>query len=215
MMLLDIKKNYAFKTTSLNGKPHTSIEYTGLPIVKSNSSEFGKEILTDIIEKIVLNTGLSKTDMISTLTQLATEKNQYLKLQVENGNFKYFAIPVKWADTEYTSDPANVISMKLYNTLVNDDIFRPLSSGLQVPILIKNAQIITNINTNNNNLMINSNHFNKLNFITIPYNYDSASVLKLFNDFSISIIPNLWEKLLEGAILQKVISVIKDHVRTP
>jgi hypothetical protein len=211
MMFLDIKKNYAYSMISKEGKifDPPSVEYTGIPIVRSNFNEFSKELLRDLIEKIALNSKLNKQNIIQELGKLAQEKNDYLNQQIKDGNFKYFAVPVRWNDGDYIKDPSSVVGMRLYNSLIGTEVFKPLSSALQVPIEISNASKIKELDLNTK-YGINSEHLNILNFICLPYNYNSEEVFELFKKFNISIMNNLWGKFTEATTIQKVVDLIKE-----
>jgi hypothetical protein len=215
IMFLDIKKNYAYSMTSKEGKifDNPDIQYTGIPIVKSNTSEFSRELLVDLIEKIVLNKDLEFKQFSGKLMDLAKEKHEYLMTQLVAGNFKYFGTPVRWSSSDYAKEPAQVIGMRLYNTITKTETFKPLSSGLQIPIEIKNNSIKIKEIELGDEYYITKNHYGALNFICVPYNYDSDECLKLFKEYDISIINNLWERLTDGSIIQKIVNLIKDYGR--
>ncbi len=215
IMFLDIKKNYAYRMTSKEGKickPGEDVQYTGIPVVKTNTSEFSRELLTDLIQKIVLCPNLDKSTIMNNLNILAKEKYSNLNEQIKIGNFRYFATPVKWGDSEYTKDPSNVVGMRLYNTITQSEIFKPLSSGLQIPINIKNSTKVKEL-VSDNKFKINIRHLSILNYICLPYNYDSQEVFKLFNEYNIEIINNLWEKLLDASVIKKIIELVKDYAK--
>lgn len=214
IMFLDVKKNYAYSMTSKEGRIFNpaSIEYTGIPIVRTNVNEFSKELLRDLIEKIILNKNISKQNVMQELNKLAQEKNDYLAEQIKNGNFKYFATPAKWSDGDYIKDPSTVIGMRLYNTLMGKEIFKPLSSSLQIPIDISNFEKIKSLDFTMK-YGLNSEQLNILNYICLPYNYNSEEVFELFKKFNISITNNLWAKLTEATTIQKVVELIKDYAK--
>jgi len=214
ILFLDVKKNYAYSMTSKEGKifKPSKIEYTGLPIVKVNTSEFSKDLLISLINEIVLNKNIKTSDFSNNLMELAKLKHGKLLKELENNNFKYFGTPVKWSDANYVKEPSQVIGMRLYNTITNTESFKPLSSGLQIPITISSTSKIKKIDLIGE-YFINSSHYNVLNYICVPYSYDPEYCGEVFKDYNIKVIDNLWEKLTDGKIIQKVIDLIKIYAK--
>jgi len=174
LLLLDIKKVYAYKVLIEKGKIKNKIEYKGFPIIRSDYSQLTKDILREFIEKIIFNKDIKLEDKYDHIINVY---NKYYSLFVDNINksdFSYVGIPAKWAKKiQYIN------GMSLYNFLVNKNIFSYGSSGKFVYCIFKNKNLFKKIT--------GIEDISKLNGICIPYKYDLEFLKNKFNEFDIEI----------------------------
>lgn len=196
MLLLDVKKNYAYKMVAKEGvvldKP--KIKYVGIPVVRSDYSDLTKDIIKTIIETLMDNTD------ISVISNKIREFKEKMDEDIANYEFDYIGIPVKWNIREYVKDTAQIMAMKLYNTIMVEDTFKPMASGKRVPITIqKISKLNQHINTiSDKNLkfvLTPETDITKINFLAIPTteNYDRDKLKNAMTNFGISVDTNkLW-----------------------
>ncbi len=216
ILFLETKKNYAYNMTSKEGKvfnpPKT--KYVGIPVIKSDTVPFTKDLLIELVENIALN---KKADRFNDINKLAIRFHETLTKCVNDFDFEYIAAPGKWSDKNYASEPSSITGMKLYNTIIDKDIFRSGSFGIYFPIEFKNenefAKLIDKVRYNSQNYL-NHTAISKVKYITIPYNYDKEKLRLLFDTYGIIVNINLlwtWSKLTENEVVKRIITVIKEN----
>ena len=215
LLLLDVKKNYAYSMIAKEGKvvDPPKCKYTGIPIIRNDSAKFTQYFLKTMIDNFILS-GKYKTqrEMLQAITNFAHEMKSKLDEDILNFRFEFIGIPCKWGGRVYQKDPASVVGMKLYNTIINQPMFGPMTSGRRVLIKIKNpSEFITAIAPvkNNHKLYINDIDIGNLTNIVIPYTYESKQLEELFNRFSIVIDSmEMWNTLF-STTCKRVINVVK------
>jgi hypothetical protein len=216
MLLLDVKKTYAYRLLVNEGKilSNPKIEYTGLG-VKSDTSQFTKDLLNGMVEDIILNPANKNENLITIINKFATEMHAKLIEHVNNYSFKYIGSPKKWG-TGYKAEPWQVIAMKLYNTLIGEAILQPMSGALILPVKIDNPiEFETKIapNKHKGHHFLESTPISKLSRIGIPYNYDEDVMRKMFDYYKIGIdIDATWEALYNKTA-RRIVDVVKQNRR--
>jgi len=215
LLLLDVKKNYAFRLLAREGvileKP--KVEYTNLTVVKSDTTQFTRDFITEMVEDIILNPDLQKQNLTTPINQLAIRMREKLIQHINNFSFEYIGVPKKWS-TGYKSEPYQVIAMRLYNTIMDEVILSPMSAALVLPIeLVNPIGFETKIAAikNNNELFVNNIPISKLTRIGIPYNYDVEKLKKCFEYYNIKInIDEVWE-ILYNKTARRIVEIAKNH----
>jgi hypothetical protein len=218
IIFLETKKNYAYKPTSIKGKVLDSVKvkYIGIPVVKSDTVPFTKDLLKRLVEKIALQKGVDK---IAELQKAYLEARSVLETHINEFDFEYIAAPGKWSDKDYDSEPAQIIGMRLYNTLVDKDIFRPGAFSLYIPIKFKNISafnaLIDPIKLKSKNYL-NDIQSSKINYLSIPYGYNKEELQLIFKKYGIVVsVEELWQwdRLANNTVVKRIAEVIKDSVR--
>jgi len=213
LMMLDVKKNYAYKMIAKEGvilsKP--KVKYVGIPIVRNDYSKFTQEMLIYLIEEICLNENV--IDKISEIIKYVKIMNNKMKDNIIQLNYQYIGIPTKWTGRTYVKDTAALIGMKLFNTINNIEYFKPLTSGKRLLIKINNHKIFTSeisefIGKNKNYLA--ELDISKLSNICIPSAMPIDKLALLFNKFSISIDENITWDTLFSTTCKRIVEIIKD-----
>jgi len=81
MFFTGVKKHYAYNTECIEGKFLSKIEtqYKGVPIVKSNAAKLSQNLLQRMIEDVMLNINITKSDKKEALIKLI---NQFIKWKI-------------------------------------------------------------------------------------------------------------------------------------
>lgn len=213
-MLLDVKKNYAYKLLAKEGNilAEPEIEYTGIPVVKTDSPKFTQQFIRELIEDIALNNELDKQSMREAMNKLATEKHKLMNDAVDNFNFNLIGTPKKWGSRRYEKDPFQVTGMKLWNTINGVKFFTPASAGLHVSIKILRQfefEKLIEQNRELNDCTLGKTTFSLLKSVVVPYKYDINQLKELFEKFHISIDRKaVWERLYNKTC-ERIIELIK------
>jgi hypothetical protein len=216
MLLIGIKKNYAYKKIAEEGVIYDSpkVKYKGIPIVRSDYSKFAQGFLKYIVDDIALNAHKLEKPASEMLQDFAKIKNEELFKNIDEFNFKYIGTPGRWSDGDYKKEPYTIIGMRLYNTLFDTEIFRPGTSGLSLPITILNKnEFLTKISLNKSNspLYLNNTNIDNINYIVVPYNYEANDVKSKFEEFKIELnYEETWNKSVTK-ITKDIIEVIKNN----
>ena len=215
LLMLDVKKNYSYKMVAKEGKLAVppKIKYTGIPIIRNDYSKFTQKFLKHMIEDIIMNEKYTTfNSMLEAINQFAIKLKEELDSSILNFKFTDIGIPSKWGGRVYEKDTSNITGMKLYNTVMNDPVFGPLTSGLRVLIKINN---ITNFTTeitpfrNKHKHYISDIGLDKLTNIVVPYQYDRKLLESRFNKFGITVDnKEMWNTLF-STTCRRVVSVIK------
>lgn len=213
MMLLSTKKTYAYNLTSKEHKifdpPVT--KYTGIPVVKSDTVPFLKDFIKTLTEDIALTKGVNISNELS---KLATNSFNTILEKIKTYDFEYIAAPGKWSNKEYNSEIPPIIGMRLYNTLIDQDIFKPGSFGIYIPIKIRPTQEFNELNKSKSKYYLCNTPETKINYLTMPYGYDKDKLKQMFDKFGIITEPlDFWEwsRMVDNEVAKKIIEVIKSH----
>jgi hypothetical protein len=213
MLLLSTKKTYAYNQTSKERKIYDPAvtKYVGIPVIKSDTVPFTKDFLINLIENIALKQDINTS---KELDKLAKESYYLIINKIENYDFEYISAPGKWSDKDYDSEPPSVIGMRLYNTLTDTDTFRPGSFGIYFPIEIKNLQLFNSLDKFKSKHRLGDISISKINYITLPYNYNKELIIRLFNEYKL--LANItsfwnWSKMIDNEVIKRILEVIKNH----
>jgi DNA polymerase elongation subunit (family B) len=192
IIFLDVKKNYAYRETSSKGiaRKNPVVKYTGLAVVKTDSSKLTKRIIEELVENIALN--LEIKDKKQAIHQLFYKVSQEIKTSLKNFGLLEIGTPKKWGMKGYKKEEStgHLNAMKLYNTLVDQIIFEEGTSGLVFSIKFENLSLIRELISNKNNKLdprysINKIPLEKINSIAIPYNYKKEKLEEVFFKYKI------------------------------
>lgn len=216
IIFLGTKKTYAYKLIASEGKiiDPPVIEYTGIDVVRTNVSKFTRDLIKILVEKLALNKN-SQIDYQQLLKQIGQEKWLKLKSDIENFDFKYIGIPSKWGLINYVNEPATVISMRLYNSLVQKQIFTEGSSGYRFPIVIKNIRTFNEKIKPlrfGNNYYIQNTPITNLNYLSVPYNYEKNRIKEIFEKFTLNVDAKDFWNILYSTSTQRVSETIKSEL---
>jgi hypothetical protein len=215
MMLMGVKKNYAYKKIAEEGHIYETpkITYKGIPIVRSDFSKFTQQFIKYIVDNIALNTKNLTRQPIDILQEFAKEKKEELYRELDNYNYRYVATPGRWGETSnYKKETYTIIGMRTYNTIFNKEIFRPGLSGYSLPINIINRNDFLNKISNHKSdsiLYLNNTNIDNITFITVPYNYEPEDLKNKFKEYFIEInYEETWDKNV-NKIVKHIIDVVK------
>ncbi|MBK7107438.1 MAG: hypothetical protein IPH62_19400 [Ignavibacteriae bacterium] len=217
MLLLGVKKNYAYKEIAKKGVIHKTpkIRYVGIPVVRTDFSQFTRDFIRKIIDDIALNENLKEIPISQLLNELSTERFKKLTECLKYFNFKYIGIPGKWGmDNNYKHETYHIIAMRLYNTLTDTETFKPGTSGYSFPIILNSKMLISSKinNSSGNNLYLKKDtDLDKLTFLSVPYNYDEEILQKLFVNFQITIDEQTYWKKLYSTSARRIVEILKNN----
>ena len=181
-IFLDVKKNYAYRLLMKEGTPANGVPvYTGIPVVKSDAAKLTQDMIRYYVEEVAL-TNKSVYEKIEMLETGSNKFKTKFYENLKNLDLDDITFPGKWAKKEIV-----IFGMKLYNTIMGEEIFSPGSSGRYIyciiknPIKLKGKLDISEINSET---------------ITIPYNYDKKLLEKKMQEYGIIFDGKTqWEKL--------------------
>lgn len=188
LLLLDVKKNYAYKLLVKEGnvlkKPKVS--YTGIQVVRSDSAKFTQDLLREMIENIILNETIPNEDKKDKVIEVINDYRNKIKDHIKNLNLNDIGIPGKWS-----RDKLIINGMKLYNQIMNEEVFSSGSAGRFIYCKF-------------------GKDFGKdINGICIPYSYDKDLLSEKLITNKISIDENKqWDTLLTTTC-HRVINLVK------
>jgi DNA polymerase elongation subunit (family B) len=214
-LLLDVKKRYAYREIANKGKvlSKPKIKYTGIPVVRTDYAELTKQFIRRIVEETSMNQ-IEKSKIITKLNDIAKDIMSQIQNCIANFEFKPIAIPCKWS-TGYKTEPHQVIAMRLYNTIADENIFTPISSAQYVPITITNpGQFDMTINSlkNKHENYLNDVPISKINHLAIPYGYDKEKIKAIMKKLNITVdVDKVWS-IIYNTDCQRIISAIKQSV---
>lgn len=118
----DKKKKYAINIIFHEGKKVDKIAITGIEVVRSDFPRFSKDILNEVIQKILReNIGVSEI-----INLIYAYKAKYVDL-LNQGSIET-GIPCGWGIRSYTSIPRGIKGMMVYNALYGKK-FKPGDKG--------------------------------------------------------------------------------------
>lgn len=211
MMFLDIKKNYAYKELSKKGRIYDQpkIEYTGIPVVRSDYSKFAQEFIRRLIEDIALTESDNKLELLNDLA-----KNMYERVirDSEDLEFHFIGTPGRWKEGSYKKETFTLIGMRLYNTIYEEEIFRPGLNGLSIPIDITNiSDFLEKINNtkNKSKLFLNNVSTSNITYLVVPTNYNKEDLKEKIEYYNLKIdFQSIWEKNF-SKIARDIVELIK------
>lgn len=216
MILLEAKKNYAYLELAKKGKVHTSpkTKYVGIPVVRSDYSKFTQDFIRFLVEKIAFNSEIYNQNISDVIVNIINEKKTELETKLNTFDYKYIATPGRWkVNDAYRSIPFTVIGMQLYNTATNTETFRPGLNGLSFPIKIINMDTFKEAikPLKESKYFLKKVPISKINYITLPTNYEIDTVKELFKKCAIEIDTSIvWDKSF-GTVAKNIARVIREH----
>jgi len=194
IMLLDVKKNYAYTILAKKGKifKEPKIKYTGIQVVKSDAAKLTQDMLKDMIENVVLNPQMNNKDRLSKLTDIVNNfYNKFIEY-CDNLDLNYISFPGKWSKKDMI-----INGMKLYNHIVNEEIFSMSSSATFIYCSFKNPKLFGQLD------------MSKTNGLCVPYSYDKELVKQKMEEFKIEIDRTTqWSKLFTTTA-SRVVDLVK------
>jgi hypothetical protein len=211
MILLDIKKNYAYKELANKRKIRSTpkIKYVGIPVVRSDYSKFAQSFIKKLIDDIALNDTCDKQDELLKLGNM-----MYTKMieSLESLDIHYIGTPGRWKYYDnYKNEPFIIIGMRLYNTIFDKEIFRPGTSGLSIAIDVKDVDMFLRKieKIKSKKYYLNNVNINNINYIVVPYNFEKDELRSKLKEYEISInFKETWEKNY-SKIARSIVEVIR------
>lgn len=217
MMLLPVKKNYAYSLLAIEGKAveGKSIEYTGI-VKKSDIPVLTKLFIRTIVEEVVFNKELRGKNLLQEINKVAVSYHAKLMELVDNLQILDFGTPKKWSGMIKTK-PWQVIAMELYNTILDEHVFSPMSAGICIPITINNPiDFETKVAAvrNKHKRYIGDLPISKLSKLAVPYNFDPVRVKTAMDFYGLGIDKDLCWKLVLNTVAKHIIETVKlKHAR--
>jgi hypothetical protein len=199
-MFLDVKKNYAYTLSCKEGvvlnPPKT--EYTGIQVVKSDAAKMTQELLRSMIENVMLNTEIKRSDRQKELMMIVQKfHNQFIE-DVKDYKFQDIGLPGKWSKKEIF-----INGMKIYNFLINEEVFNLGSS----------AKFLY-CNFNDHNIIKRAVGEMKSPGICVPYEYNTEVIKDKMEQAQIFVDQKLqWEKLFTTTC-HRVIDLAKSEAKS-
>lgn len=216
IFFIGIKKNYAYRLLVKEGNiiEHKPIKYTGLT-TKSDMTKYTKQIINELIEQIMFNKEIPLKDKMNKATLFVMKFKQIIKKDISELNLEQIGQPKKWSlKTKNNTDTWQVFAMKLYNTIMDTEFFKPLSGGIAVPIIIKDVNLfLQKIDPYRfkSDLYIQDASLNKLKHIVLPYSFDKETVRERLNEYTIEINEDdVWEKIC-GQTIQDIMQLFNKY----
>lgn len=196
IMFLDVKKNYAYKMLAKKGKifKEPKMKYTGIQVVKSDTSKITQEMLKDMIEGVVLNHEILDKDKLPRLSQIVNEYHEKFLQCCNNLDLNYISFPGKWQKKLQF-----VNGMQMYNYMMKKEIFSLGSAATFIYCTFKAPKLFTNFD------------MTKINGICVPYVYDKDMLKQKLNDFQIEIDRQTqWDRIF-STTCGRIVELIKSQ----
>ncbi len=193
IMFLDVKKNYVCKVLAKKGKIFKSpkIEYTGIQVVKSDAARFTQNMLIEMIEGVILNNEILPKDRLSKISDIVTNFHALFLKKCDDFDLIDIAFPGKWQKKDMF-----INGMKLYNYIMNKEIFSMGSAGNFIYCIFKNPKVFTI-------------DISKTNGVCIPFAYDKDILKEKFKKYGIEIDRETqWNKLFTTTC-RRIIDIVK------
>jgi len=199
-LFLDVKKNYAYKLSCKEGVviDPPKVKYTGIQVVKSDAAKLTQNLLKDMIENVMLNEKINRTDRIRELVKIVDKfKTQFIS-DVTNFKFDNIGFPGKWAKREMFID-----GMTIYNFIIGEEIFNLGSSGKFIHCRFNNPSLIRPSGV----IQMKSPG------ICVPYEYDIPMIKQKMEQFQITVEQKIhWDKLFTTAC-RRIIDLAKAEIK--
>ena len=195
IMMLDTKKLYAYQLESKEGKflKNKPVTYKGIPVVRADSAQLSRDMIKDVIENIVFNKEINLTDKLNATIELIDKYHKRFLNDLKNYDFNYIGIPGKW-----NKKIDSILSMKLYNEIMGQEIFRPSSSCKSIAIMPLDQNLF-------------KQSIDKTKLIGIPYIYDKEILrIKTGNYKIIFDEKSHWDKLY-GKVIENIVNLIRTY----
>jgi len=195
IMLLNVKKQYSYKLIVKEGNKlkEPKVYHTGIQIVKSDTSEYTKQILKTVIEDIILNEDIPRSKKLSKIIECITNIRTQFEKDIENFEFSNISTNVKYGKNKQV-----IIAMNLYNYIINEDIFSAGSSGKMVYCNFSQSTILKKLN------------ILKCKSIVVPYAYDNQLLKEKFKVHNIHVdIDSQWSQKIYTKTCQRIIDLVK------
>jgi len=214
--MLPVKKNYAYSLLAIEGKITSGIEYTGI-IKKSDIPPLTKQFIKDMIEGVIFNKEFRGKDLIAGINDIAVQYHAKLQTMIADLDILSFATPKKWG-SGYKKDriPFQVVAMQLYNTILDEHVFSPMTAGMIVPIQITNPiefeTKISGLRTKHKRY-VGDIPVTNMSKLAVPYSYDPERLKKAMQYYGITIDVQLCWGLVLNTVAMHIINTVKDHNR--
>lgn len=211
ILLLDIKKYYAYKELCNKGivLDNPKVVYLGVPVVRNDYSKIAQNFIKELIDNIALNEKIENSNI--ELRKLLDKTSTDLQKAITNLDIKYIGVPAKWKSSQYKEEPYFMIAMRFYNSITKTETFKEMSSCYTIPIVLRTpsqvSSYISKLESNKYYLDRNID-INKITYLAFPYTFDKLKILRLMNEYNISIeFDQLWDKINSKAS-QRIQNVI-------
>jgi hypothetical protein len=196
LMMLDVKKNYAFKVLAKKGRifKNPKIEYVGIAVIKSNVAPLTQDFLKTLIDDIILNPEIIDKDRLKKVTEVATFFYNKFNKHSEEFDFNYISVPGKWSKASQF-----INGMMLYNFIMGKEIFAQGSAGNFIYCTFKNIKLFEKSGID----------ISKLNGICMPAKYEVEDLKTKFSNYGIAIDNNIQWDTLYITTIQRVVELVK------
>ena len=195
IMMLDTKKLYAYQLEGKEGKflKDKPVTYKGIPVVRADSSQLARDMIKDVVENIVFNKSIDLPDKLDAAVEMIDKYHKKFLTDLYNLDFNYIGIPGKW-----NKKLDSILSMKLYNEIMGQEIFRPSSSCKSIAIMPLDQTLF-------------KQSVDKTKLLGVPYLYDKEILrIKLGNYNIIFDEKAHWDKLY-GKVIENIVNLIKTY----
>lgn len=197
IMFLDVKKSYVYRLLAKEGNilEHPEISYTGVQVVKSDTSNITRKILKHLID-IILSNIPRKYWKIELGKCFKIYKEKFNQM-IEDFELSDIGFPIRWNKKEQS-----IYGMKLYNYIMSEETFSMGSSGYFIYCIFHDLSLFKNINIED---------ITKITGLCIPYSgYDKIKLKNQMKEFRIEIDKDLqWEKI-NTTTVKRVVEIIKE-----
>jgi len=197
IMLLDVKKQYSYKLIVKEGNKLKTPEiyHTGIQIVKSDTSEYTRQLLKNIIEDIILNENIPGSEKLNDIIKCVENIKKKFDDDIKNFEFNNIATNVK-----YGKNKQIITAMKLYNYLIGEEIFTNGSAGKMIYCDFSQSNILKKLK------------ILKCNSIVVPYVYDKELLKEKFKAYNIYIDSAAqWSKKIYTKTCQRIVELVKQQ----
>jgi hypothetical protein len=199
-MFMEVKKNYSYLLSCKEGKvidpPKPS--HTGIPVIKSDAASLTQDMLGSMIVDVMLNSEIKRIDRAKAIVELVSKFKKTFEDNCDKYEFDYLGFPAKWSKKEIF-----IQGMKLYNFIMNEEVFNLGSSGKFVHCVFRNASLL-------------HSDFKAMKSpgIVVPYEYNIEQIKQLFERYQIEINRKThWSKLFNTSC-QRVVDLAKKEAKS-
>lgn len=195
-MFLDVKKSYVYSLVAKEGKvlEEPEISYTGIQVVKSDTINMTRDMLKHLIEKIALSDIPRKEWKNEIGKCLGYFKNQFQE-KLSNFELDDIGIPTKWQKKDQA-----IFGMKVYNYIMNEEIFSIGSAGKFIYCRFNNLSLLNKIDIPD---------LSKITGICFPYVFEKEKLQEKIKEYGIEIDGlTQWDKI-NTTTVQRVIDIVK------